>query len=196
MEREIVPELLANYPGLTIEPEGGVRDERAMLETLGLLVPVVLIAMYALMAAFLRSYWKPLVAVAGFPISFAGAILAHWVLGWDLTAMSLFGLIAVFGVVVNDALVLLDRYNVIRRENEMLPAIAAASAAARHRFRAVFLTSATTILGLSPLLYERGDDLMFLVPFVVSMVGGLILSGAFILFILPTLVMMAEGARE
>ena len=196
VEREIVPELLANYPGLTIEPEGGVRDERAMLETLGLLVPVVLIAMYALMAAFLRSYWKPLVAVAGFPISFAGAILAHWVLGWDLTAMSLFGLIAVFGVVVNDALVLLDRYNVIRRENEMLPAIAAASAAARHRFRAVFLTSATTILGLSPLLYERGDDLMFLVPFVVSMVGGLILSGAFILFILPTLVMMAEGARE
>ena len=167
-----------------------------MLETLALLVPVVLLAMYALMAAFLRSYWKPLVAVAGFPIAFAGAVLAHWVLGWDLTALSLLGLIAVFGVVVNDALVLLDRYNHIRRENRTLPAIAAASAAAHHRFRAVFLTSATTILGLSPLLYERGDDLMFLVPFVVSMVGGLVLSGAFILFILPTLVMLAEGARE
>ena len=197
VDRELVPELLAKYPGLTVEPEGGVRDERAMLETLGLLVPVVLIAIYALMAAFLRSYWKPLVAVVGFPIAFAGAVLAHWVLGWDLTVMSLLGLIAVFGVVVNDALVLLDRYNVIRRENEMLPAIAAASsAAARHRFRAVFLTTATTILGLSPMLYERGDDLMFLVPFIVSMVGGLVLSGAFILFILPTLVMMAEGARE
>ena len=194
--REFIPELLAKYPGLSIEPDGGVREERTMLEALALLVPVVLIAMYALMAAFLRSYWKPLVAVAGFPISFAGAVLAHWVLGWDLTAMSLFGLIAVFGVVVNDALVLLDRYNVMRREDEMLPAIAAASAAARHRFRAVFLTSATTILGLSPLLYERGDDLMFVVPFVVSMVGGLVLSGAFILFVLPTLVMIAEGARE
>ncbi len=196
VEREIVPELLASYPGLTVEPEGGVRDERAMLETLGLLVPVVLIAMYALMAAFLRSYWKPLVAVAGFPIAFAGAILAHWLLGWDLTAMSLFGLIAVFGVVVNDALVLLDRYGAIRREDGAMPAIAAASAAARDRFRAVFLTTATTILGLSPLLYERSDDLIFLVPFVVSMVGGLVLSAAFILFILPTLVMVAEGARE
>ena len=196
VDREFVPGLLATYPGLTVEPEGGVRDERAMLETLGLLVPVVLIAIYALMAAFLRSYWKPLVAVAGFPIAFAGAVLAHWVLGWDLGAMSMLGLIAVFGVVVNDALVLLDRYNVIRRENEMLPAIAAAAAAARHRFRAVFLTTATTILGLSPMLYERGDDLLFLVPFVVSMVGGLILSGLFILFILPTLVMMAEGASE
>ena len=109
--------------------------------------------------------------------------------------MSILGLIAVFGVVVNDALVLLDRYNGIRRENAVMPAIAAA-AAARHRFRAVFLTSATTILGLSPLLYERGDDLIFLVPFVVSMVGGLILSGAFILFILPALVMIAEDAWE
>ena len=196
VDREFVPELLARYPGVGIEPEGGVRDERAMLETLGLLVPVVLVAMYALMAAFLRSYWKPLVAAAGFLLSFAGAVLAHWILGWDLSAMSLLGLIAVFGVVVNDALVLLDRYNVLRRENELLPAIAAASAAARHRFRAVFLTSATTILGLSPLLYERSDDLLFVVPFVVSMVGGLILSGAFILFILPALVMIAEGATE
>ncbi len=60
----------------------------------------------------------------------------------------------------------------------------------------MFLTSATTILGLSPLLYERSDDLVFLVPFVVSMAGGLVLSAAFILFILPTLVMAAEGGRE
>ncbi len=196
VDREFLPGLLAKYPGLRVEPDGGVRDERALLTTLALLVPVVLIAMYALMAAFLRSYWKPLVAAAGFPLSFAGAILAHWVLGWDLTAMSLLGLIAVFGVVVNDALVLLDRYNTIRRENAMMPAIAAASAAARYRFRAVFLTSATTILGLSPLLYERSDALIFLVPFVVSMVGGLVLSAVFILFILPTLVMAAEGAAE
>ena len=167
-----------------------------MRETLGLLVPVVLIAMYALMAAFLRSYWKPLVAVAGFPMAFAGAVLAHWVLGWDLGAMSFLGLIAVFGVVVNDALVLLDRYNTIRLENAMLPAIAAASASGRIRFRAVLLTTATTVLGLSPLLYERSDDLIFVVPFVVSMIGGLILSGAFTLLVLPALVMVAEGAGE
>ena len=60
VDRELIPELLAEYPGLSVEPEGGVRDERAMLEALRVLVPVVLIAMYALMAAFLRSYWKPL----------------------------------------------------------------------------------------------------------------------------------------
>ena len=196
VDREFLPGLRDRFPGLQVKVEGGVRDEREMVQTMAMLVPVVLIAMYALMAAFLRSYWKPLVAVAGFPIAFAGAILGHWLLGWDLTAMSLFGIIAVFGVVVNDALVLLDRYNTIRRKYPLMPAIAAASTATRDRFRAVFLTSATTLVGLSPLLYERSDDLIFLVPFVVSMMGGVVLSGVFILFILPTLVMTTEGRSD
>ena len=196
IDEGIVPDLMARFPGLGIEPHGSVRETRAMLETLGVLVPIVLLAMYAIMAAFLRSYWKPLVAVAGMPIAFAGAVLGHWILGWDFTAMSLFGVIGVAGVIVNDALVLLDRYNTIRRENDAIPAIAAASAATRHRFRAVFLTSLTTVLGLSPLLYERSDELMFLVPLVVSMLGGLVLSSLFILFILPALVMIAEGRQE
>ena len=132
LKETFIPEILAKYPGLRVEAEGSARDERAMLETLGLLVPVVLIAMYGLMAGFLRSYWKPLVAVAGVPMAFAGAVLSHWLLGWDFTATSLFGVIAVGGVIVNDALVLLDRYNVIRRENDVIPAIAAAAAATRH----------------------------------------------------------------
>ncbi|MDE0307639.1 MAG: efflux RND transporter permease subunit [Albidovulum sp.] len=106
------------------------------------------------------------------------------------------GPIAVAGVIVNDALVLLDRYNTIRRENIAFPAVAAASAAARDRFRAVFLTSLTTVLGLSPLLYERSDELIFLVPFVVSMLGGLVAATAFTLFMLPALVMLFEGRRE
>ena len=196
IERDFFPGLVAKYPGLGIELAEGARSERDMLETLAVLVPIVLIAMFVLMAAFLRSYWKPLVAAAGVPVAFAGAILGHWVLGWDLTAMSLFGMIAVAGVAVNDALVLLDRYNKIRLERPIVPAIAAAAAATRHRFRAVFLTSVTTFLGLSPLLYERSDELIFLVPFVVSLLSGLVLSGVFILFILPTLVMIAEGFRE
>ena len=193
---QVIPDLVAKYPGLRIDIDGGARDERKMLETLGILVPMVLLAMYALMAAFLRSYWKPLIAVAGLPMAFAGAVFSHWVLGWDFTAMSIFGVIAVGGVIVNDALVLLDRYNILRRGDEMLPAIAAASAAARHRFRAVVLTSLTTVVGLSPLLYERSDELVFLVPFVVSMLGGLVFSTVFVLFLLPTLVMMVDGRRE
>ena len=196
IEREFVPAVLAKYPGTRVESDGVARRESAMLGTLALLVPIALIAMYALMAAFLRSYWKPIIAVAGIPTAFAGAVLSHWVLGWDFTAMSLFGVIAVAGVVVNDGLVLLDRYNTIRREDAMIPAIAAAAAATRHRFRAVFLTSVTTVLGLSPMLYDRSDELITLVPLVVSMLGGLALSTLFILFLLPTLVMIVDGRRD
>ncbi len=197
ISQEVFPELLAKYPGLKIEADQGARDERALLKTLGLLVPIVLIAMYALIAAFLRSYWKPVIAVAGIPIAFSGAVLSHWLLGWDFTAMSIFGVVGVSGIVVNDALVLLDRYNRIRQEDDnVFPAIAAASAATRHRFRAVLLTSLTTILGLSPLLYERSDELIYLVPFVVSMLGGLVFATLATLVLLPTLVMVVEGRKE
>ena len=196
VEEGIIAELRTRYPGIAIDRDGGARNEKTVLETLGVLLPLALFAMYAVMAAFLRSYWKPVVAVAGIPVAFAGAVLIHWILGWDFTFMSLFGIIAVSGVIVNDALVLLDRYNIIRRGNDAIPAIAAAAAATRHRFRAVFLTSLTTVLGLSPLLYERSDALLFMVPFAASMLGGLVLSGAFVLFLLPAMVMIADGRRE
>ena len=196
INESFVPELLERYRNLRIEPHGSARTEGNLLGTLALLVPLLLIAMYVLIAAFLRSYWKPVIAVAGIPIAFSGAVVSHWILGWDFSAMSLFGVIGVAGVIVNDALVLMDRYNVLRRESSMLPAIAAASAATRHRFRAVFLTSLTTILALAPLLYTRSEELMILVPFVVSMLGGLVFSGFFILCLLPSLVMVAEAGRE
>ena len=107
--------------------------------------------------------------------------------------MSIFGVVGVFGVIVNDSLVLLHRYNSTRREAPHIPAIVAASGAMQHRFRAVLLTSLTTILGLSPLLYERSEELIGFVPFVVSMLGGLIFVSLFTLFLLPSLVMLIEG---
>lgn len=196
INESFVPELLERYRNLRIEPHGSARTEGNLLGTLAVLIPLLLIAMYVLIAAFLRSYWKPVIAVAGIPIAFSGAVVSHWVLGWDFSAMSLFGVVGVAGVIVNDALVLMDRYNVLRRESSMIPAIAAASAATRHRFRAVFLTSLTTILALAPLLYVRTEELMILVPFVVSMLGGLVFSSFFILCLLPSLVMAAEARTE
>ena len=195
LENEFLPELVSKYQGLTISKDAGARDERTLINTLGVLIPITLIAMYGLMAAFLRSYWKPLVAASGIPMAFAGAVFGHWILGWNLTIISIFGIIGVAGVIVNDALLLLDRYNTILKENSAIPAVAAASAATRDRFRAVFLTTVTTVLGLSPLLYERSDELLFLVPFAVSMLGGLIAASAFTLFFLPAIVMFVEDRR-
>ncbi len=191
-----ITNLLEKYPDLTVKIDGGIRNEIKMFKVLAIVVPLALLAMYALVAAFLRSYWKPLIVVFGIPIALSGSIFSHWILGWDFTTMSIFGVVGVSGVIVNDALVLLDRYNTMRKANPDVAAIAIASGAMHHRFRAVFLTSLTTILGLSPLLYERSEALLNMVPFVVSMIGGLIFAGLFTLFILPTLVMLIEGRRE
>ncbi len=196
IQKEYFPELLDEFPGLEIELEGDARQVKATFDVLGLFMPLALLAMYIVCAAFLGSYWKPLIIVFGLPAALAGAIFLHWVLGWDFNAMSVFGVIGVLGVVVNDGLILLDRYNYLRKSQPNLPAIAAASGAMRHRFRAVFLTTLTTVLGLSPILYERSEELMNLVPFVVSMLGGLIFASLFTLFILPTLVMLIVGRRE
>ncbi len=196
IDDNVIPQLMAKFPGIRINADQGARAEAAMYDTLSVLVPIILIVMYALMAGFLRSYWKPIVAVAGIPMAFTGGVFAHWLLGWDFTAVSLFGVIGVSGIIVNDALVLLDRYNRIRRENAGLPAIAAVAAASKYRFRAVALTTVTTLLGLSPMLYERSDELIFLVHMVVSMFGGLVFSTLFTLIFLPTLVMVVEGRRE
>lgn len=196
VEANVFPTLRDRFPDLQIESDLGARSERVLFETLGILVPIALLIMYALMAAFLRSYWKPLVAVLGIPIALTGAIFLHFVLGWNFSAISLFGVIGVSGIIVNDALVLLDRYNTLRREQAHLPAIAAVAAASHHRFRAVLLTTLTTLLGLSPMLYERSDELLFLIPLVVSMFGGLIFATVFVLLFLPALVMLIEGRKE
>ena len=191
-----IPMLKERYPELEIEEDLGARSERVLFETLGILVPIALLVMYALMAAFLRSYWKPLVAVVGIPVALSGALFLHFVLGWNFSAISLFGVIGVSGIIVNDALVLLHRYNTLRKEQAHLPAIAVVAAASHHRFRAVLLTTLTTLLGLSPMLYERSDELLFLIPLVVSMFGGLIFATVFVLLFLPALVMLIEGRRE
>ena len=193
---QVLTELIGRYPGLGISLDQGSRATQRLAQTLLIVVPIVLFAMYAIMATFLRSYWKPLIAAAGIPISAAGAIIGHAILGWDLTGYSIFGIIGVSGVVVNDVLVLLHRYNAIRGGDRKMPAIAAVSAAAINRFRAVLLTSVTTLIGLTPLLYNRSDELLFLVPMVVSIVSGLVFSGLFVLFVLPALVMIVEGFRE
>lgn len=196
LENGIVNELSEKYPNLLIDRAGAALDERDTLETLKILVPLSLMAIYLLMAAFLRSYWKPVIAAAGIPLTFVGAVLAHLILGWNFTFMSIFGIIAASGVVVNDGLVLLDRYGAIRRESPSLPAVAALVSATRLRFRPVLLTSLTTVLGLSPLLYERSDVLLYLVPFATSILGGLIMSGLYVLFLMPAMVMIVEGGKD
>ena len=196
INEELVPGLLNKHPGLRIILQGQAEGQAEINTILRFTVPLALLLMYFLMAVQLRSYWQPVLVLAGLPFAIAGALLAHMVLGYDLSTPSTLGMVAVGGVVVNDTLVLMDRYNKIRLESGATPAIAAVSAATRQRFRAIFLTTVTTIVGLMPMVYGKSEVTYNLLPMVISMAGGLIAASLALLFFVPALVLLVDGARD
>ena len=190
-ESEILPELLSRYPNMQIREHGVSRELQKVGDTLLISIPVAIFFIYCLIASFLRSFIQPLLALAGVPMAFVGAVAGHWILGYGLTITSIFGLIAVSGVVVNDTILLMHRYNLIRRQGE-IPEIAAISAATQQRVRAILLTSFTTVIGLLPILFSDAETIQFLIPLVVSLTFGLIFAGIGLIFFLPSVLMMTE----
>ena len=189
-------ELRQKYPELRILPDGSRRDTAKVGRSLGIYFPAAVLLMFALVAIQLRSILQPFYVLLGIPLAFAGAIYLHWVLGYDLTLSSVFGLIAVTGVVINDSLVLLDRYNRIRRHEPRLSVSEAVMRAAELRARPIVLTTVTTVVGLSPLLYDKSEILRFLIPLVVSLAGGLIFASIGILILLPAIMVLVERLRS
>ena len=188
----LVPRLKARYDGLEVRKHGASRDMERLANTLLVSVPIALLVIYCLVASFLRSFIQPVLVLAGIPVAFVGAVAGHWVLGYELTITSLFGLIAVSGVVINDTILLMHRYNAIRTEFTDLPEIAAISAATQQRARAILLTSFTAVVGLLPILFSDGEAIQFLIPLVVSLTFGLIFAGVGLLFLLPSVLMIVE----
>ncbi len=193
---EWLPELAHRYPELAAAwSVAGAEDDEQTTGPLAYTLPVALLIMYMLMAVQFRSYVQPLVILTAMPLAAAGAVLAHFLLGYDVTLASVFGLIAVLGVVINDTLLLMDRSNSLRAKSS-LPAIAAIGGAVRERFRPIFLTTLTTVVGLLPVLYMKSEAMANYAPLVVSIVGGLIAGSAGILFVVPAMLLIGEGARE
>ena len=192
LRAKALPTLRNRYPELRVQEHGATRDASAILSTLAWSFTLALIVVYGLLAAQLRSFGLPLLALAGVPMAAVGAVAGHLVLGYELTNMSLFGIVAVAGVAVNDTLILLDRYNRIRAEDTDMPAIAAIAAAARHRARAIVLTTITTVVGLMPMLYDKSELIEFLVPMVISLGAGLVFSSLGVLFLVPAVVIIGE----
>ena len=186
----------ARYPGLDVHEHGATRDATAVLDTLAWSFSLALLAVYGLLASQLRSFAQPLLALAGLPLAVVGAVVGHLVLGYDLTNMTLFGIVAVTGVVVNDTLILLDRYNRIRAEDPNLPEVAAIAAAARNRARPIVLTTVTTVMGLAPMLYDKSEVIQFLVPMVISLAAGLVFASAGVLFLVPAVLVIGELATH
>ena len=195
IEAELLPPLMADHPGLQIVQAGLGREQAQDIASLGRLALVALLVIYALLASVLRSYAQPLVVLVAIPFGASGAFVGHLLLGYDLSFISIFGIVALSGVVINGSLVLVDRYNRQLRETALTP-VDAVVLASQRRFRAIFLTTATTALGLTPMLFETSIQAQFLVPMAVSLATGIVFASVVILFLVPALLMILEDARR
>jgi multidrug efflux pump subunit AcrB len=190
----VLPALEQEFPGLRWVAAGSTREQNEDLASIGSAFIVVLLIIFAMIATQLRSYLQPLAILISIPLGVAGAILGHLVLGFSLSFISIFGIVALAGVAVNASVVLVDLYNKNRLDGAA-PVEAAAAASAR-RFRPVMLTTLTTALGLAPLLLETSPQAQFLIPMAVSLGFGIVVSGFMVLFVTPAVAVIIEDARQ
>ncbi|MDP6929606.1 MAG: efflux RND transporter permease subunit [Planctomycetota bacterium] len=194
VRNELHMKLEADHPGLSITYEGDTREQE---ETMGSLLVGFVIAMfviYMLMGIPFQSYLQPLIVMSAIPFGFVGALWGHFFMGFDLSIMSMLGLIALSGVVVNDSIVLVDYVNKKRRSGRSL--MSAVHEAGIRRFRPIVLTSLTTCAGLTPLMLERSVQAKFMIPMAVSLSFGVLFGTFIILVLVPMLYMILEDIKR
>lgn len=183
-------ELMQQYPGVEYKLEGEAKEQRESFGSLAWALVFVFFIIYALLAIPFKSYMQPIIVMSVIPFGMIGAVVGHWIMGMDLTIMSLLGMLALIGVVVNDSLVLVDFINKKRSEGGNL--IEAVKLAGASRFRPVMLTSLTTFIGLMPLLFEKATQAQFLIPMAVSLGFGIIFATFITLLLVPVNYMLME----
>ena len=194
VEAKVLPGILADHPGVEYALEGQSSDQAETIQVMTRLFLMALIGIYALMAIPFRSYSQPLIVMTAIPFGLVGAIGGHMLMGMDLSMLSVLGLVALAGVVVNDSLVLVDFVN--KKRAEGLSVVEAARVAGRSRFRPIFLTSMTTFAGLTPLLLERSVQAQFLVPMAVSLGFGVLFSTMISLLLVPSIYLIIEDVKS
>ncbi len=183
LRREALPGIAADYQGLRFSFEGEERDRMESLGSLRKGFLVALLAIYALLAVLFRSYAQPLIIMSAIPFGLLGAVLGHVLMGWDLTLLSMFGVVALTGVVVNDSLIMIDFINRARARG--LPLREAVLESGVRRFRPIVLTSLTTFAGLTPMLLERSLQARFLIPMAISLGFGVLFATIITLVLVP-----------
>ncbi|UCE58417.1 MAG: efflux RND transporter permease subunit [Phycisphaerales bacterium] len=191
---DFLPELAKRYPGVTYVIDGQHSRIAESLKSLARAGAIAAVAMFALLGTTLRSYTQPIVIMVAIPLAIIGAVLGHAVLGYDLTLMSVFGMTALAGIVVNDSLVLVDRVRLNMAEG--MNVRDAVLDAGQSRFRAVAVTSITTIAGLFPLLIERSAQAQSLIPMAVSIAFGLVFATVLVLLVVPVLFLIVDDSKR
>jgi len=193
LEAEILPELIARHRGLTVSTEGQAAEQAESLLALFSNLTIGVMIMYVLLASTLRSYLQPVVILFAIPFGGVGALIGHMLLGYDLTFLSLFGMVALAGVVVNDSVVLIDYFNGLQKSGQG-STLTNIVEAVRRRFRPILLTTMTTFIGLVPMISETSVQAQFLIPMAVSVAFGIVFASLMVLTMVPAF--LALGARK
>jgi len=193
VQNETLPQLRADFPGLTWSFEGSQADMRESTNTLKAGFAIAMLLIYALLAIAFSSYIQPLIVMTAIPFGIVGAVIGHILLGYDLSLVSLMGVIALSGVVVNDSLIMIDYANKRRKEGDAI--YKSIHEAGLRRFRPIMLTTMTTFGGLAPIILETSSQAFHLIPMAISLGFGIVFATAIILVIVPCLYLTLEDAR-
>ena len=190
IETNLIPKLQKKYPGLTYGISGAADEEAKLAVSMIVGFGLALFGVYALLAIPTKSYLQPLIIMGVIPFGMIGAIFGHWVMGHPLSMMSLMGVIALSGVVVNDSLIMVDFVNkAIAEGKERFDAVVDAGT---RRFRAILLTSLTTFFGLAPMLLEKTAQAESMVPMAISLAYGIVFATVITLLLIPCLYMILQ----
>jgi multidrug efflux pump subunit AcrB len=194
LKQEVLPQLRKDYPGLSYGWEGRQADMSESMSSLYGGFAVALVAIYAMLAIPFRSYIQPVIVMVAIPFGIVGAILGHMLMGYSLSIMSMMGIVALSGVVVNDSLVLIDFANGLRIKDDKLTAFDAIHAAGVRRFRPIMLTTLTTFGGLAPMIFETSRQARFMIPMALSLGYGILFATGVTLVLVPCLYMLLDDA--
>jgi multidrug efflux pump subunit AcrB len=190
LEKTTLGKLIVDYPGLTYDLEGEEKERKDSMGSMGKGYMMALLIIYTLLAIPFRSYLQPLIIMFSIPFGAIGAVAGHVIMGFNLSILSMFGLVALTGVVVNDSLLLIDFINQKRREGVDL--VQAVTESGMRRFRPIVLTSLTTSLGLSPMILEKSVQAQFLIPMAISLGFGILFATFITLLLVPSLYLILE----
>ena len=195
IETSVLPGLMEKYSGLSYSFEGNQADMSESMSSLYVTSAIAMLAIYAMLAIPFRSYAQPLIVMTSIPFGIVGAFIGHLIMGYDLCIISMFGIVALSGVVINDSLVLVDFANRCRREEGMSyhDSIVAAGV---QRFRPVILTTLTTFGGLTPMIFETSLQARFLIPMAISLGFGILFATGITLLLVPALYLAVEDIQR
>jgi multidrug efflux pump subunit AcrB len=182
------------YPDVHLAMQGSKKNTRESFASLKVGFPIAMVGIFVIVATIFRSYVQPFVILFTIPFGIVGAIIGHLVMGYSLSMMSIFGMVALSGVVINDAIVLIERVNSNLAEG--MPLLESIVQGGARRFRAIFLTSISTVGGLAPLIMETDMQAKFLIPMALSVAGGVAFATVLTLLLIPSLLVIVNDFRR